>query len=98
MASKGKQITTQALKHAGDLEKQIERLMNCELLAKEEIFVLCDKAKEILSKEENVQPVSCPVTVCGDIHGQHHDLMELFKLAGKPPDVNFLFLGKNSKN
>ena len=27
------------------------------------------KAKEILSKEENVQPVKAPVTICGDIHG-----------------------------
>ncbi len=27
------------------------------------------QAREILSKESNVQPVKCPVTVCGDIHG-----------------------------
>lgn len=51
------------------------------------------QAKEILSKESNVQEVRCPVTVCGDVHGQFHDLMELFKIGGKSPDTNYLFMG-----
>lgn len=51
------------------------------------------KAKEILTKESNVQEVRCPVTVCGDVHGQFHDLMELFKIGGKSPDTNYLFMG-----
>ncbi|MEQ2229868.1 serine threonine-protein phosphatase, partial [Ilyodon furcidens] len=50
-------------------------------------------AKEILTKESNVQEVRCPVTVCGDVHGQFHDLMELFKIGGKSPDTNYLFMG-----
>ena len=40
-----------------------------------------------------MQPVSCPVTVCGDIHGQFHDLQELFRIGGKCPDSNYLFMG-----
>jgi len=51
------------------------------------------QAKEILSKESNVQEVKCPVTVCGDVHGQFHDLMELFRIGGKSPDTNYLFMG-----
>lgn len=56
-------------------------------------LVLHLKAKEILTKESNVQEVRCPVTVCGDVHGQFHDLMELFKIGGKSPDTNYLFMG-----
>lgn len=51
------------------------------------------KARDILSNESNVQEVRCPVTVCGDVHGQFHDLMELFKIGGNSPDTNYLFMG-----
>ena len=37
--------------------------------------------------------MSVPVTVCGDVHGQFHDLMELFLIGGKCPDTNYLFMG-----
>lgn len=46
-----------------------------------------------MKNESNVQEVKCPVTVCGDVHGQFHDLMELFKMGGKSPDTNYLFMG-----
>jgi len=76
-----------------ELDQWIEQLYECKQLTETQVKTLCDKAKEILSKESNVQEVKCPVTVCGDVHGQFHDLMELFKMGGKAPDTNYLFMG-----
>ncbi|RXH84579.1 hypothetical protein DVH24_032863 [Malus domestica] len=58
-----------------------------------QVRVLCEKAKEILMEESNVQPVKSPVTICGVIYGQFHDLAELFRIGGKCPDTNYLFMG-----
>jgi serine/threonine-protein phosphatase 2A catalytic subunit len=76
-----------------DLDRQIDQLYQCKPLSEKEVKELCEKAKAVLKEENNVAPVKAPVTVCGDVHGQFHDLMELFNIAGKPPDVNFLFMG-----
>jgi serine/threonine-protein phosphatase 2A catalytic subunit len=52
----------------GDLDQHIAKLLKCEPLAEADVKALCDKAKEILSDEGNVQPVRCPVTVCEYAH------------------------------
>ncbi|PMD62817.1 serine/threonine-protein phosphatase pp2a catalytic subunit [Hyaloscypha bicolor E] len=75
------------------LDGWIESLMTCKQLAEVDVQRLCEKAREVLQDESNVQPVKCPVTVCGDIHGQFHDLMELFRIGGPNPDTNYLFMG-----
>merc|ERR1719199_1844038 len=76
-----------------ELDAHIAELLSCKPLAEAEVKALCEKGKELLQEESNVQPVKCPVTVAGDIHGQFHDLMELWRIGGQPPDTNYLFLG-----
>jgi len=76
-----------------DLDRQIEQLLNCEPISEKEVKDLCSKAREILLEESNVQRVDSPVTVCGDIHGQFHDLKELFSIGGECPKTNYLFVG-----
>ena len=76
-----------------DLDRQIEKVSDDVPLTEPEIKVLVAKAKEVLAKEDNVQSVAAPVTICGDVHGQFHDLLELFTIGGKCPDTNYLFMG-----
>jgi len=76
-----------------DLDRYIESLFECQLLSESCLLSLCSKVKELLVKEENIKSISCPITICGDIHGQFYDLMELFKIGGKLPSTNYLFLG-----
>jgi serine/threonine-protein phosphatase 6 catalytic subunit len=33
------------------------------------------------------------VNVCGDIHGQFFDLLELFRKGGEIPDYSYIFIG-----
>lgn len=54
----------------GDVDKWIEIVKECKYLPENELKKLCDMVCDILLEETNIQPVSTPVTVCGDIHGQ----------------------------
>ncbi|CAE6414429.1 unnamed protein product [Rhizoctonia solani] len=76
-----------------EVDGWIAQLGQCKQLSEPDVKRLCEKAREILMEESNVQPVRCPVTVCGDIHGQFHDLSELFRIGGNSPDTNYLFMG-----
>ena len=68
-----------------DIAAYLEKLKKRQNLSTDETIKLINKSTEILSAESNIVNVSVPVTVCGDIHGQFHDLMELFKIFGNIP-------------
>ena len=76
-----------------DVEGYISTLKQCKPLPFFQLEKLIVKAKEVQSAEPNVPTVRSPVTICGDIHGQLYDLLELFKICGEPPHSNFLFMG-----
>ena len=76
-----------------DVDKYIKQLKDGQCLPERDLRMVCEKVKEILIEESNVQPVSAPVTVCGDIHGQFYDLLELFRTGGEIPDTNYIFIG-----
>ncbi|EDP43431.1 hypothetical protein MGL_2441 [Malassezia globosa CBS 7966] len=78
---------------SSDLDRQISQLKKCESLTEAQVKDLCDRAREMLIEEGNIQHVDAPVTICGDIHGQFYDLMELFSVGGMCPDTRYLFMG-----
>lgn len=53
-----------------ELDKWIEVVKNCKYLPENDLKRLCDIVCDLLMEEPNIQQVSTPVTVCGDIHGQ----------------------------
>ena len=76
-----------------DVDAIIEKLRKFKLPTEQEIKGLCDKAREILDTLDNVAQLDCPITVCGDIHGQFEDLLEIFDVGGEVPETNYIFLG-----
>ncbi|WVF72850.1 hypothetical protein IAT40_007668 [Kwoniella sp. CBS 6097] len=75
-----------------DLDACIDRLRDKQLLGEALLREICEKTKEVLMRESNVVHVSSPITVVGDIHGQFHDLIEIFRIGGSAPNTNYLFL------
>ncbi|KAJ2769063.1 putative serine/threonine protein phosphatase [Coemansia nantahalensis] len=76
-----------------DVGACIERLFRGERLEEWEISQVCELVQDLLADEANVVSIAAPVTVIGDVHGQFHDLLEIFAIGGRSPDTNYLFLG-----
>jgi hypothetical protein len=53
---------------------------------------LCYKARELLIEESRVVTVDAPFTICGDIHGQSHDLMQFFRDGDEVSYTDSLFM------
>lgn len=80
----------------GDLDRWIEDIKQCKLLAELDLKHLCEYVQDLMLEESTVQPVQSPVTICGDIHGQFHDLLELFNCGGQCPETSYIFMVRAS--
>lgn len=79
-----------------DLDHCLSQLLDHKpprLLPPETVQQLCHNLKSQLLGDPNILLVQSPITVVGDIHGQYHDLLEIFQIGGYPPHTNYLFLG-----
>jgi hypothetical protein len=76
-----------------NIDNLIETVLQCKIIPEETVKWLCRRVKALLFEESNVQPVEAPVTICGDVHGQFYDVLELFDRGGHLPDERYIFLG-----
>jgi diadenosine tetraphosphatase ApaH/serine/threonine PP2A family protein phosphatase len=78
---------------SSNLDQQIEIIRNGGLISENQVLQLCDICRELFVEEANVEHVYAPVTICGDIHGQFFDLLELFRFGGEVPSTSYVFMG-----
>jgi len=62
-------------------------------LFKQDAIRLIRAAGALFEKEPNLVRLRQPIAVCGDIHGQFFDLLQLMRTAGNPSTIKYLFLG-----
>lgn len=62
-------------------------------LSKAQALKICKTAIDLLKKEPNLMQIEEPVVIVGDVHGQYYDVCHMLEKAGKPGDINYLFLG-----
>lgn len=62
-------------------------------ISQSDAMTLCNQTREVCMSQPMLLELGAPIKICGDIHGQFHDLLRLFEYGGLPPEANYLFLG-----
>ncbi|CAD6586382.1 MAG: Protein with carboxyl methyl esterase activity [Tremellales sp. Tagirdzhanova-0007] len=76
-----------------DPDQWIAHIQECRHLPERQMKALCTRVRDLLLEESNVHLVQSPVTVCGDIHGQFWDVIEIFRQGGQVPATSYIFMG-----
>jgi len=58
-----------------------------------QLKALCTAVREIFLSQSALLELEAPLKICGDVHGQYHDLLRIFEYGGFPPESNYIFLG-----
>jgi len=58
-----------------------------------QVKALCTAVRTVFLDQSALLELEAPLKICGDVHGQYHDLLRLFEYGGFPPESNYLFLG-----
>jgi|JI6StandDraft_1071083.scaffolds.fasta_scaffold181336_1 hypothetical protein len=62
----------------------IERIKKEEVIEEGTVKQLCKKIQELFMTESNVEQVSSPINLVGDVHGQFYDVLKLLKIGTFP--------------
>mmetsp|Transcript_45498 Transcript_45498/g.103021 ORF Transcript_45498/g.103021 Transcript_45498/m.103021 type:complete len:304 (+) Transcript_45498:75-986(+) len=62
-------------------------------VSESQLKALCTSAREVFLSQSALLELEAPLKICGDVHGQYHDLLRIFEYGGFPPESNYLFLG-----
>jgi serine/threonine-protein phosphatase 5 len=69
-------------------QKKLHRKYACQIML---------AVKKIFENDPTIVDIPVPegskLTVCGDIHGQFYDLMNIFKMNGLPSETNMYLVG-----
>ncbi len=63
------------------------------LLEEKLALKILNDTTDLFRRESNVINLSSPIVICGDIHGQFYDLLQIFECGGGIENKSYLFLG-----
>jgi diadenosine tetraphosphatase ApaH/serine/threonine PP2A family protein phosphatase len=76
-----------------DFVQVLEKIERGDVIDENTVISILRLLEVVLLQECNVLTLSRPIVICGDIHGQLDDLLELFSKSGDKNTQTYLFMG-----